>query len=78
MLELFRKCDYEDPMYDQKIDEEITRIGLYLDIPHHDVNHNIWNNGMFYDDGFGFGTRPTDIYDDFIDSEYDRAARNIK
>lgn len=50
----------------------MTRIGLNLDKKRRDYNRNIWCNGMFHDDGFGIGTEITSIYDDFIDSDYDR------
>ena len=71
LLKLIKKCDANSEEYDEDLDKEMTRFGLEL-------NDNIsigktpskWNNGgMFEDDGFGFGTEPTSIYDDYMDSE---------
>ena len=69
VLDLILKCDINNPDYDPKIDEEMIRIGMKTDQFYGGHNHNIWANGMFHDDGFGFGTEPTSIYDDYIDSD---------
>lgn len=69
ILELMLKCDVNNPNYNTKLDEEMTRIGMKTDHFLGGHNKNIWNNGFFEDDGFGFGTEPTSIYDDYIDSQ---------
>lgn len=69
---IFKKCDSSSPEYDSKLDEEMVRIGLRTDKFYGGHNNNIWNNGMFHDDGFGFGTEPISIYDDYIDNEAER------
>ena len=69
---LIIRCDENSKSYDSKLDEEITRYGTRSNVFYGGHNKNIWNNGMFEDDGFGFGTEPTSIYDDYIDSDYGR------
>ena len=69
---IFKKCDSSSPEYDSKLDEEMVRIGLRTDKFYGGHNNNIWNNGMFHDDGFGFGAEPTSIYDDYTDNEAGR------
>ncbi len=68
VVDVFTKCDARHESYDPKIDETMTRIGLKTDVFYPGKNPNLWNNGMFHDDGFGFGTEATSIYDDYIDS----------
>ena len=75
LLELINKCDMKNPYYDAKIDEEMTRIGIGTDKFYGGHNHNIWNNNNFSDDGFGFGTEPTSLYDDYIDSQSNGRSR---
>jgi len=74
--EIFDKCDSSNPEYDAKLDEEMTRMGLKTDVFYPGYNHNKWNNGMFEDDGFGFGTEPSSLYDDYIDSMSDEEHRS--
>ena len=68
ILDLYDKCDSTSPNYDAQFDEQITRMSLKADVFAGGHNHNIWNNGTFHDDGFGFGSEPTSIYDDYVDS----------
>ena len=64
---MIQKCNVDNPDYDSKLDEEITRIGLKTDaFAGH--NKNKWDNGSFEDDYFGFGTSISSSYDDYIDS----------
>lgn len=70
LYELILKCDSNNPNYDVKIDEEMTRRGNSTDVFYGGRNHNKWNNGLFEDDGFGFGTEVTSIYDDYQDSDF--------
>ena len=69
VVELFKKCDSASPNYDFKVDVAMTRIGLETDKFYGVHNYNKWNNGMFEDDGFGFGIEVTGSYDDYIDSQ---------
>ena len=66
--DLIRKCDMNNPEYDSKIDEEMTRIGHKTD--QFDCSHKCskWNNGMLSDDGYGTGSEIMDIYDSCVDS----------
>lgn len=70
LYNLILKCDANNPNYDAKLDEEMTRRGNSTDKFYGGKNHNKWNNGLFEDDGFGFGTEITSIYDDYQDSDF--------
>lgn len=67
IVRVIQKCNVDNPDYDSKLDEEITRIGLKTDV-FAGHNKNKWNNGSFEDDYFGFGTSISSSYDDYIDS----------
>lgn len=57
--------------YDSKIEEKLIRFGLRTDKFYGRHNHNLWNNGYFEDDYFGFGKPVLDILDQYIDDEND-------
>lgn len=74
------KCNSESSEYDFKLYKEVAQICLgSIRGPH---NHNVFNagpafnpndDGTFVDDDFGFGTKPTSLYDDFVDIENERS-----
>ncbi len=76
MLGLIQKCDANNPNYDSKIDEEMTRIGNYTDreqyvnIIHTSSRNN--NGGLYEDDESGYGTDLTSLYEDLRDSRHKR------
>ena len=74
LANLIKSCDQESPTFDRAVYEEMMRIGSGLDnTVSRGGNPSKWNNGgMFHDDGFGFGTEPTSIDDDYRDlTDYD-------
>lgn len=75
IYDLILKCDDSTVDYDKNLDEEITRFGTRASAFNGGHCHNKWNNGMFEDDGFGFGTEPTSLYDDYVDSNFEGKRR---
>ena len=71
ILELIKRCDVNNPNYNKTIAEEMIRIGFETSKFYGGHNHNKWNTGTFQDDGFGFGTEPLSLYDDYIDSQWE-------
>jgi len=72
IIQIYKKCDSSNPEYDTNLDEQMVKIGLRLfDTIPGPYNRNKWNTGLFEDDGFGFGTEPTSLYDDYIDKTND-------
>lgn len=68
IYEMILKCDATNPEYEQKLDEEMTRLGMKANQYYGGHSHSVRNYGLFEDDGFGFGRTPGDIYDTYIDS----------
>lgn len=68
LYDLIMKCDSNNKDYDYKLDEEMTRFGTRTSVFYGGHCHNKWQTGTFEDDGFGFGTEITSLYDDYIDS----------
>lgn len=69
IVRIIQRCNMDNPDYDSKLDEEMTRIGLKTDAFYGGHNKNKWNNGgLFEDDYYGFGTSTSSSYDDYIDS----------
>ena len=69
ILGIYKKCYGSNPEYDGEFDMEMVILGLKMDEPYGGHNHNIWNNGMFEDDGFGFGNEPVTMYGDYIENQ---------
>ena len=76
--ELIKKCDADSADFDENLYIEMNRIGFKTDKFYGGHNHNKWNTGTFEDDGFGFGTEPLSLYDDYVDSEYESENKKIR
>ena len=62
-IDVYSKCDLNNPEYDSKIDEETTRIALRTNVFYGGHNHNKWETGTFEDDYYGFGNDLMATYD---------------
>ena len=63
IIDVYSKCDLNNPEYDSKIDEEMTRIALRTNVFYGGHNHNKWETGTFEDDYYGFGNDLMATYD---------------
>ena len=71
VYELIDKADSESPNFDSTIYTSVARYGnRSLDYFGGD-NHNIWDNGLFEDDGFGMSDNYADKFSKSVERHYE-------
>lgn len=73
LYQLILKCDSENPNFDAKVYEEMARQGYDADKFPGGYNHGIWTGRL---DDFGMGNEITSIYDDYVDSLWDKEEKS--
>ncbi len=65
---LILRCDYNNPAYNAKLDEEMTRFGMETDKYDNNRPQRIWYRANMIDDS-DYGT--TEMYTDMVDDQID-------
>lgn len=69
---LILRCDYYNPAYNKKLDEEMTRFGMQTDKYDNNRPTRIWHRANMIDDSdYGTNKMYTDMIDDQIDFQSD-------
>lgn len=78
VVSIYNKCDATHPDFDSLIYEETLRFTLKTNSFPGGRYPSGWNNELYIDDGYGFISESSSIYDDYIDSMADDEIKHHK